>query len=193
MLRIPYILLMLTAVSAGFLHADEDDKKRNRAERRLQNQEARARKMQPPKNNDELAEFLTRETQRLMERSKTLSRPSYEFDRILEAVDDLLDAREDLLDAERETRDEDENTAKRLERAYFRVQQGEYFAKLSGDKQAREYVLRSRQLYQKGRAAYDRREFQRARKLASASSELVNVLENLAQAAVRKPEPPVLK
>jgi hypothetical protein len=149
-------------------------------------------------DTEQASTFLARETQRLLQRTRKLQPASYEFDRMLEALDDLLDAREDLLSAAKPNRDSGHSdrarsdTAKRLERAYFRVQQGEYFARLSADQNAQEYVLRSRQLYQMGRAAYDKREFHRANKLASASSEFVNVLENLAQAAVRKPDPPVL-
>jgi hypothetical protein len=134
----------------------------------------------------------------LFERCRTFPPATYKFDRMLEALDDLLDAREDLhaaavnprkqADGEADRRD----TAKRLERSYFRVQQGDYFARLSADDHAKEYVALARQLYQRARAAYDAREHHRAEKLASASSELVNVLENLAQAAVRKREPPIL-
>ncbi len=194
MLRVTLMLLGSLAVSAGLLPAG-DEKERDRAQRRLQNLETRARKIGRPAIADETSTFLASETQRLIERTKSLDRSSYAFARMIEAIDDLLDARDDLESAhrdedERETR---EDTAKRLERAYFRVQQGDYFARLSADKNASEYVLRSRQLYQRGRSAYDRKEYRRANELASASGELVNVLENLAQAAVRRPEPPVLK
>src|SRR5688572_31851799 len=100
MIRITYILPALLAVLAGLLHADEDGKSRNRAERRLLNMEKRAAKIAKPGNTaanmDEASVFLLRETQRLIERSRSLVRPSYAFDRTLEAIDDLLDAREDL-------------------------------------------------------------------------------------------------
>jgi hypothetical protein len=195
MVRVTLMLLGSLAVSAGLLAAGDERKDRDRAQKRLQNLEARARKILRPAMADETSAFLARETQRLIERTKNLDRSSYEFARMIEAVDDLLDAREDLQSAQSdEEKDERrEDSAKRLERAYFRVQQGDYFARLSADKTASEYVLRSRQLYQRGRSAYDRKEYRRANELASASGELVNVLENLAQAAVRRPEPPVLK
>ena len=196
MLRMTHMLpALLAVVAAPLLHAGGDEKSRDSAERRLHKIETRAKKIPKPADADEIPSFLLRETQRLIDQSRTFPHSSYKFDRTLEAVDDLLDAREDWT-AARQDREEDEtraDTVKRLERAYFRVQQGEYFAKLSQDRNASEYVRRSRQLYQQARAAYDRRELHRANKLASASSELVNVLENLAQAAVRRPEPPVLK
>lgn len=203
MRRIAYMLPGLVILLAGLLLAGPDEKDGKRAERRLLKLEARAKKISITSQS---STFLQQETQRLlrrahelgMERSRTFSNSSYEFDRILEAVDDLLDAREDLQAATQDRPPDSKEegrggTAKRLERAYFRVQQGAYFAGLSGDKHASEYVPLARQFYQRARAAYDAQEYWRANKLASASSELVNVLENLAQAAVRRPEPPVLK
>ena len=194
MVRVRWMLAGWLVLSAGLLPAG-DEKERDRAQRRLQNLEARARKIGRSSATDETSAFLARETQRLIERTRSLDRSSYAFGRLIEAVDDLLDAREDLQSAQRDEdeRETREDSAKRLERAYFRVQQGDYFARLSDDKSASEYVLRSRQLYQRGRSAYDKKDYRRANELASASGELVNVLENLAQAAVRRPEPPVLK
>lgn len=196
MLHLTRAAAAFTALTVGLAWAGDD--KPERAERRLRSLETRARKI-PRTDSDETRAFLQRETQRLIERTRTFPPVSYEFDRLLEALDDLLDAREDLAaaarpnsrhDKDKESRD---SVARHLERSYFRVQQGDYFARLSSDSHARDYVLRSRQLYQRARAAYDKRDFRQAAKLASASSELVNVLENLAQAAVRKPEPPVLE
>jgi hypothetical protein len=187
-------VLVMCAVTAS---GGEDDR-RDREERALRSLEIRARRLHPPSAADEPGLFLVQETERLTRRARSLTRKSYEKQRVIEALDDLLDAREDLESARRRTAGDDreherDDTAKRLERTYFRVQQGEYFARLSGDLHASEYVLRARQLYQKARSAYDQGEFRQSAKLASASGELVNVLENLAQAAVRRPEPPVLE
>lgn len=204
MIRITHTLLTAFVLLALPVLAEEDDKDRRRAERRLLNLEVRAKKVTAPTGPADPLVFLQQETRRLLDRCRTYVPSSYEFDRILEAVDDLLDARDDLQASTQDSpdrpngnREDDDNnqgaTAKRLERAYFRVQQAEYFARLSSDKQAPEYIPLSRQLYQRARSAYDAREYRRANKLASASTELVSVLENLAQAAVRKPEPPVLK
>jgi hypothetical protein len=187
------------------LSSAADDKDRKRAERRLRELENRARKIAGTAADE--SEFFLKETQRLIERSRKLSPASHKFERLLEALDDLMDAREDLVtgqrgndgserdppdeDAEKEDRRAD--TARHLERAYFRVQQAEYFGRLSKDEHASQYIVRLRRFYQQARAAYDGKDYRRAEKLASASSELVNVLENLAQAEVRRPEPPVLK
>ncbi len=190
------VALLLFVAVAG---QAEDEKKGRKLETRRLKMEARAGMMSAPSAKDELSNFLARETQRLIERSRTLSGSPYEQDRVLEALDDLLDARDDLVAAGqpnrdgKKTGDPQRSTAKSLERAYFRIQQGEYFAKLSGDARAGEYVVRARRLYQMARAAYDVGGFHRATKLGSAGAELVNVLENLAQAVVRRPEPPVLE
>ncbi|HYI95901.1 MAG TPA: hypothetical protein VEX68_20335 [Bryobacteraceae bacterium] len=203
MRAIVYISALYFLLPLELLHAGDDEKDRERAERRLRNLETRANGVAAAAVGAEHAGFLQRETRRLLKRCREHALSSYEFDRLLEAMDDLLDVRDDLHAAARQKpetgtdkREETEKrsvTAKRLERAYFRVQQAEYFARLSAEKQAPEYITLSRQIYQRARAAYDARDYGRAMKLASASGEMVNVLENLAQAAVRRPEPPILK
>jgi hypothetical protein len=173
-----------------------DDKRAKRDERVLRSLQVRAQRIPKPVAGDDLGEFLMRQTGLLLEQSRSLPQGSYKLHRLMEALDDLLDARDDLEDARRPGSSDDhkrEDTARRLERVYFRVQQADYFAKLSGEAHAAEYVLRARQLYQRARQAYDEKAYRQAVKLASASDELVNVLENLAQAAVRRPDPPVLK
>jgi hypothetical protein len=198
--------LVAAVVALAICGAYAGEKRRLAPEQRLHKLELRARRIPVVTNGDQPGQFLISETRRLINRSRSVPAGSYEFERLLEALDDLLDAREDLAEARRgngleskrrdgkpEKEDTRTATARRLERAYFRAQQAEYFGRLSGEQQASEYTLRSRQLYQQARAAYDLREYERATKLASASSEMVNVIENLAQAAVRRPDPPVLK
>jgi hypothetical protein len=194
MKRTAFTLAAVLAIIACELRGGEDER-RERDERVLRELKARAARMSRVPANVQVSDFLVVETQRLIARSDALPRGSWEFRRLTEALDDLLDARQLLAEPRqnREDKDDREDTARRLERAYFRVQQGDYFARLTGLAQAPEYVLRSRQLYQQARSAYDRREYRQAVRLASASSELVNVLENLAQAAVRRPDPPVLR
>jgi hypothetical protein len=192
-----YILPGLLVLHGAMCAGERDDKDRRRSEQRLVKLETRAQRLGA--DASESNSFLVQETRRLAEQCRSLPAGSYKYDRLLEALDDLLDAREDLRAAHRNESAKDgkpvtrDDTAKRLERAYFRLQQGEYFAGLSRENGAPEYISLSRQLYQKARTAYDAKEYLRANRLASASSECVNVLENLAQAAVRKPEPPVLK
>lgn len=182
----------------GLVNGTEDDR-RKRNEQALRSLRIRAEQLAPPAPGEPLNEFLAQETHRLLLRAKTLPIASVRLHKVLEALDDLLDARDRLAEVKqlrRLTNDKPvsrDDTAKRLERAYFRVQQADYFGRLSGDAHAAEYILRSRQLYQQARSGYDREDYAIAVKLASASTELVNVLENLAQAAARRHDPPVLK
>jgi hypothetical protein len=125
---------------------------------------------------------------------------SYVFERLEDSVDSLLDAAEELFaaaawrnDGDDEPAREQQRTSRDLERTYFRVLQSEYFAQQSREAGSAEYVETSKRLYQAARSAYDRREYGRARRLASSARELVDAIESLAQAAVRVPEPPRLK
>lgn len=88
--------------------------------------------------------------------------------------------------------DTQERAARELEDTYFDLNQGEYFAKQVGVRQAGRYVKTGRKLYQRARAAYEQEEFAKARDLGEAAREVVAALESLAQAAVRIPSPPKL-
>jgi hypothetical protein len=80
-----------------------------------------------------------------------------------------------------------------LERTYFRVTQADYYARISTDPNGSAYVRSARRLYQAARREYDAKNYDRARRFAGAAGELVNTLENLAQAVVRGPDPPKLE
>lgn len=196
MSRCHIFALGVLALAPSLLLCEE----RKSPERRLRQLEARVKGLPEAPAADQTAVFLARESRRLLDRSRALPPASYEFDRITDALDDLLEAREQLTKAREETgaisreRDQDPQgrTARRLERTYFRVQQAEYFAALTRDEEAPVYVARIRQLYQEARAAYDRSAYVQSQRLADVSSELVEVLEKLAQAAVRRRDPPRL-
>jgi hypothetical protein len=140
--------------------------------------------------------FLHERASALLVRAGQAAAGSHEFDRVRRAVDDLLEASEEIFKARqppsREEKEEDdlEETARRLERTYFRIQQGDYFARLSGEPDGGAYVQHAKRLYQQSRSAYDARELRKARRLAEASSEIIGALERLAQARVPIPEPP---
>jgi hypothetical protein len=149
--------------------------------------------------------FLCARATALIERAALEPPGSYVYERLEDGIDNLLDAAgeiaaslEPLRDNSNKDKDEDpsdqqRDTARELERAYFRVLQADYFARQSREPDAAEYVQVSRRLYQAARAAYDQREHRRARRRAEAAREVVSALEALAQAAVRMPEPPLLK
>jgi len=145
--------------------------------------------------------FLHARVSELLNRAREAPAGSYLFDRLDWAIDSLLDASGELQriqkpdeDEEREDRESkaQRETARDLERAYFRVQQGEYFGKQSGEQRAGQYVRLARRLYQQGRSAYDGGRYWRARRFADAAREVIGGLEGLAQAAVHIPELPRL-
>ena len=142
----------------------------------------------------------------LLERSRQAAAGSYLLDRLESAMDDLLDASEEILESrldprgrqgnrDRRQQNADEvrrDTVRELERSYFQIQQGDYFARQSQESDAQEYVLVARRLYQLARAAYDAGDYVGARGLSEASQKVIDGLESLAQAAVPIPEPPRL-
>jgi hypothetical protein len=141
-------------------------------------------------------EFLHERIAELVDRARKLSADDgYVFGRLTDAADDFLDASGEIEEAagdESGEEDTQERAARNLEETYFDLQQGEYFAKQSGDLHADEYVRICRRLYQTARAAYEREQYARSRDLAEAAREVVGGLEGLAQAAVRIPTPPKL-
>jgi hypothetical protein len=139
-------------------------------------------------------EFLHARATALMDRARQAEAGSYLFGRLENTIDNLLDAVEEIAESE-ETGDDDdtqERAAKDLERAYFRVRQGDYFARMSTEGDSKAYVKTAQALYQKGRGAYEMKQYHKARRLAEAAREVIDALEDLAQAAVRIPDPPQL-
>ncbi len=138
--------------------------------------------------------FLHARAAALLERLKANVADAYVFGRVSRAIDDLLKASEEIQESREPERaakpGEREKTARELQRYYFRVQQAEYFAGLSGEGESAAYVKHARALYQQGRSAFDARQYRRARKLAEAAALLVSALEKLAQARVSGQEPP---
>lgn len=200
-MRLP-ALMMIAALASGLQTASgEDSNDRRREERKWKALEQRVQQMQTGPDEDAAAQFLGKQANLLLTRAREASE-SYVRERLVEALDDLVEAREHLAKGRgvRENRRENTSeaeqknrTARRLERVYFRVRQAGYFADRSGWQDAAGFVTRSREFYQAARAAYDQGRFSHAQHLAEASGEIVSVLENLAQAAVRNPEPPRLQ
>ena len=141
--------------------------------------------------------FLHEQVASLLERSRQTAAGSNLFYRLESAMENLLGASEQILRTRPRERDTNIEAARRravrdLERSYFRVLQGDYFARQSQESNAAEYVVTARQLYQLARAAYDQGDLRRARNLAEASRRVTSGLEDLALAAVPLPEPPRL-
>jgi hypothetical protein len=144
--------------------------------------------------------YLHTQASALLAEAKQNRNNSYRADRLAQAAGDLLDASERLaeLAGPRNHDHDDENEerqrlARRLERAYFRLQQAEYFANQSAHSRAREIIRNAKMHYQHARKAYDSQQYGRSGLFASACFDLVDALEKLAQAQVRVPDPPRLK
>lgn len=198
-LSVVFALLFATSLSLG---AQSDTRRSRRTEERKADSLKRiSRQLDRLSSRTDLAQehrFLYGQVSALLARSRQAAAGSYLFFRLESAMERLLDASEQILEAGHE-RDRNESTqevmrraARDLERTYFRIQQGDYFAQQSQESSAPEYVLTARRLYQLARAAYDARDYGRARDLAEASREVITALESLAQAAVPIPEPPRL-
>jgi hypothetical protein len=198
------------AALAGFLGLmivpalGADRKKRSAEEKKLEELDDLTRRLNRLAADAGLVDeqrFLHDRIGELLQAARETPGDSYLFGRLDAAIDDLLDASDELRDARRPRNNDDddgdkdkdrERTAHELEQTYFRVTQGEYFARQSRDAHGNDYVRTAQRLYQQARAAYDAREYGRARHLADAAQEVIEGLENLAQAAVRIPEPPKL-
>ncbi len=140
--------------------------------------------------------FLNTRAGELLERAKQARGNDFQFDRLATATDNLLRASERIFSARKASRvDENEkrDAALLLQKCYFRVQQAEYFAGISGEKESKQYVTVTRSIYQQARSAYDTRQYDRARMLGEASSLVVMALENIAHASLKIPDPPVIK
>lgn len=153
------------------------------------------RRFQYPEPSPEQT-YLHKQAAILLERTKAARDDEYRFDRLARATDALLEASEKILEARRANKDDEDDdrrdTALDLQRDYFRVQQAEYFAKLSAEKEAGTYIKHARALYQQARQAFDAGGYDKAETLGDAASYIVRALEYLAQAAIGVPEPPRL-
>jgi len=189
------------AVSFFLLQADAraDRKKTPEQRQREELREAQRRLDRELKTVASSAEldFIRERARELITRAAAEPANSYKYDRLEDAIDDLLDAGEHLAQLLRHGDQKDTEgqikTARELEATYFRVTQAEYFAGLSKDRHAGQYVKIARSLYQSARREYDSGRYWRARRYSDASSELVKTLEDLAQSQVRIPTPPELR
>ncbi|MBM3814355.1 MAG: hypothetical protein FJW20_22250 [Acidimicrobiia bacterium] len=193
------LLLILSGFGSAFFAVHAYDDKDKKAERRLQERtDSVAKKLARCQawNTSDLNRFLNSKASALLERAKTSRADHFMADRLLRAAGELLEASEEVFKVSTKPDDsapkEKAETARELEKDYFRVQQGDYFAGLSGEADAAAWVKHSRSLYQQARAAYDAGRFRKARRLGHAADAVIDALEYLAQARVRVPEPPRL-
>ena len=185
------VLLMASSFFAA-------ERSKSREEKKQQEIRKASRALATFDRSDPDQGFIRDRAQELLLRAEKATAGSYLFERLIEAVDDLLDAGEELAKAARRGGDPEKQpdaaeTARHLERTYFRVTQADYYSRISADPNGPDYIKIARRLYQAARREYDGKNFHRARRLAGAAGEIVGALENLAQAAVRIPDPPKLE
>lgn len=141
-------------------------------------------------------QFLSARATELLDRAKQVRVNNFQFDSLTGAVINLLWAGDRIMLARKSSQvDEGDkrDAALYLQRCYFRVQQAEYFAGLSSEKESARFVTQIRSLYQQARSAYDAGQYDRAHLLGDASTMMVTALENIAYASLRIPDPPVIK
>lgn len=191
-----WIAALVLALASGWVAARERRSEAERQQERIQELRRKLARRSAMAPLSEEQKFLHARAAALLDRLKAMQ-DRYVFDRLSRAADDLLEASEEIFEsrepAERPRPEDRQEAVRDLQRYYFRVQQAEYFAPLSGETDAALYVKHSRALYQQGRSAFDQGQYRRARKLAEAAALLVSALERLAQSRISGPEPPTLK
>jgi hypothetical protein len=111
-------------------------------------------------------------------------------DRMVDASDALLHAAEHSLYLEGGPKGPRPNAgeiAGHLQGVYFRLQQADFFARTSGDENAKQLPGLARKFYERSLQAYDRSDWLIADDLAKSADDTIRALENLAQAATQPP------
>jgi hypothetical protein len=140
--------------------------------------------------------FLHARASEMLERAKQARGNNFQFDSLVGATLNLLRAAEYVSLARKSNQMDDDDkrgAAMLLQKCYFRVQQADFFAGLSAEKESKGYLTYSRSLYQQARSAYDARQYDRAQLFGDAASMIVTALENIAHSTLRIPDPPVIK
>lgn len=81
----------------------------------------------------------------------------------------------------------------RMEKAYFRLQQADYFTAQTPEPAAKELAVAARQLYQRARQAFDAGNGREVEELTKAAEEAVKGIEHLARMSLPTREPPRVK
>ena len=127
----------------------------------------------------------------LIEQAKSSKDNQFQYSRRLAAANAMMDAADRILLTQKPQRPPEENDSRAagfiLQGCYFRVRQADYFAGISRDKKSSQYVRLASSFYQRGRSAFDAKEYGKALLLGDASTSIVRALEYMAQAATPDP------
>jgi hypothetical protein len=137
-------------------------------------------------------EFLYSKSSDLLKRSSQARDNPFRCERLVTATNALIDAAYGIYSSRKADRTPQDfwGVGKSIQGLYYRVQQADFFASISGEKNSEQYVTLVRSIYQQARSAYDAHEYQKAKYLADASWSIVTALESIAQAAVPSPATP---
>jgi hypothetical protein len=128
-----------------------------------------------------------------LEKSEDLQSGSpFAATRILVAADALIRAAGHQQHLEQKEGPPPPNSAEitsHVDRVYFRLQQADYFVKLSGDPKAQTIADFARQYYQAALRATDKGDLRTADECAKSTDELMRALENVALSTVFPPRP----
>jgi hypothetical protein len=117
----------------------------------------------------------------------------FDADRLVAASDAFIHAAEHSLHLEegpKGPRPDAEEIASHLQRVYFRLQQADFFARASGEGNAKQLSGLARKFYEKSLQAYDTNDWFGADEFAKSADDTIRGLENLAQAATPPPPRP---
>jgi hypothetical protein len=114
-------------------------------------------------------------------------------DRLVAASDAFIHAAEHPLHLEegpKVPRGDPEEIAGHLQRVYFRLQQADFFARTSGDENAKQLPGLAQKFYESSLQAYDKSDWLGADEFAKSADDTIRGLENLAQSATPPPPRP---
>jgi hypothetical protein len=137
-------------------------------------------------------EFLYSKASDLLKKANQARDNPFRLERLVNATNALLDAAYGIYSSRKADRTPQDfwGVGKSLQGLHYRVQQTDFFASISGEKNSEQYVTLVRSIYQQARSAYDAHEYQKAKYLADASWSIVTALESIAQAAIPSPPNP---
>jgi hypothetical protein len=137
-------------------------------------------------------EFLYSKASDLLKRSGQARDNFFKCARLINATNAMLDAAYGIYSSRKadHTPQDFWGVGNALQGLHFRVQQADFFASISGEKNSEQYVTVARSIYQQARSAYDAHEYQKAKYLADASWSVVTALESIAQASIPPPTTP---
>jgi hypothetical protein len=161
--------------------------------KRLEDTSKRLESAKSAKPSGKEYEFIFPAVSKLLEQSKEERENPFRLERLLFASDALLNAGDFISwshNKNHTTQDYWHVIDMDIQGCFYRVQQADFFAPLSGEKNSKQYIELARSLYQQARSAYDDRNYDKAQNLSKASESILIALESIAQAAIPVPKPP---